>query len=143
MNYLYFFAILTGIFSGLLRYNVRFRRWKLYKIPVGWVITGFFVVIGLLFNRADNVGTGVILGAGIIGAVSGEIFSEASRQIGQGCRLLGRLVGRFIPIILLVIFVGFLAKTNPNLLGNVLAIIMVITLPWFLFKKAFFNKKKK
>lgn len=147
MNIFYCLLTLSAGISCLIRNNVRFRAWRIRSVPICWgiillVATGTFMA-GYVAVREPLVIILLISGSIFIGTFLGEIYSEIIRQISTGGRYIARQVGKVIPFVLLVCGIVFLAKNNPELLTNLLALFLLLIIPLYFFRKAFRSGVKK
>ncbi|HAP74160.1 TPA: hypothetical protein DCZ46_03150 [Candidatus Campbellbacteria bacterium] len=135
------FLLITAIVGGLWRYNRAFRMWRigsvlgsLVVVPTtlgitGWV--GYLVtndVIASLTVPAMHLG---------IGAISGDILTGMGHSLARFSRWAGAQIGRIAPIVVTVVGLSVLVRTQPQLAESIITLGVIIALIWFFFRKVF------
>ena len=132
MNYFYFLLVATASFAGLIRYNVRFRTWRINNQPhVCWAILLSTSVVSLYtgwlwFGISLEISAGLVAGAAILGAVSGEIARELLAQASRSARWGTRQVVRILPLVALVLGGLYIFRYRPDITQSFMALFVAI-----------------
>ena len=130
--YFYILLAITAGLAGLIRYNVRFRMWRINGQPnVCWAILlntamASLYVGWLGVGISSEVSAGLVAGAVILGAVSGEIARELLVQVSRGVRWSIRQVARIFPLVALVFGGVYLLRYQPETARGLIALFIAV-----------------
>ncbi|MDD2935152.1 MAG: hypothetical protein PHX25_01630 [Candidatus Pacebacteria bacterium] len=133
--------VLSAVVGGLWRYNRAFRMWRIGQMLgaplVALVTSGLTGLAGyLVANDAivSLVAPAISMG---LGAISGDILAGLGHSLARSSRWAGAQIGRIAPVVLAVVGLAVLVKTQPQLAESIITLGVIIALIWFFFRKIF------
>ena len=133
--------VLSAVVGCLWRYNRAFRIWRVGQIfgaPLVALATSGLTGLASYLVTNDAIASLVAPAIGMgIGAISGDILTGIGHSLARAGRWSGAQVGRFAPIVLAVVGLSVLVKTQPQLADSIITLGVIIAIVWFFFKKVF------
>lgn len=133
--------VISAIVGGLLRYNRAFRLWHIGRVlgapMVVLVSSGVAGWVG--YETTGNATLSMVAPSVsmIIGGISGDILAGLGHSLARFGRWAGAQIGRIAPVVLAVVGLTFLVKTQPQLAESIITLGVIIALIWFFFRKVF------
>lgn len=133
--------VLSAIVGGLWRYNRAFRMWHIGQVfgaPIVALATSGLTGLASYLVANDAIASLVAPAIGMgIGAISGDILAGLGHSLARAGRWSGAQIGRIAPVVLVVVGLSVLVKTQPQLADSIITLGVIIALIWFFFRKIF------
>src|SRR3989344_2459143 len=133
--------VVSVIVGGLWRYNRAFRMWPIGQVfgaPLVALTTSGMTGLASYLVTSDAIASLVAPAISMgLGAISGDILTGIGHSLARASRWAGAQIGRFAPIVLTVVGLSVLVKTQPQLAESIITLGVIIAIVWFFFRKVF------
>lgn len=133
--------VLSAVVGCLWRYNRAFRIWRIgqmFGAPLVALATSGLTGLAGYMTFGDAIASLVAPAIGMgIGAISGDILTGLGHSLARSSRWAGAQIGRIAPVVLAVVGLSVLVRTQPQLAESIITLGVIIALIWFFFRKIF------